>query len=158
MRMKDNEMETMDLWDNAGPFLYRHMPENGLAAFFTEERDMLQINEDGDGYWLSDSGRQGAHRHDTLADAKASGDEQIAAAESTLDARLLAEAGLPAESWTVSYQDGLRFEQKDGALWIVANDGTAGTRQSWDLLSGDKTVVAGARDIATVVAAMPSKT
>lgn len=145
----------MDMWDDAGPFLYRHMPESGIAAFFTEERDMLQINKESDGYWLSDSRSQGADRYDTLAEAKASGDEQIAAAENTLNARLLAEAGLPAESWTVSYQDGLRFEQKEGQLWIVANECIARTRQSWDLLSGDETLVTDARDIETVVAAMP---
>jgi hypothetical protein len=154
--MRDKEMDTMDLWDDAGPFLYRHMPESGLAAFFTEERDMLQINQESDGYWLSDSANQGADRYDTLAEAKASGDEQIATAQAGLDARLLAEAGLPAESWTVSYQDGLRFEQKDGPLWITANERIESTRQSWDLLSGDVTLLADAPDIAAVVAAMPS--
>jgi len=147
----------MDLWDDAGPFLYRHMPESGIAAFFTEERDMLQINEESDGYWLSNSGSQGADRYDTLAEAKASGDEQIAAAENTLDARLLAEAGLPAESWKVSYQDGLCFERQEGGLCIVANGHDTDTRQSWDLIAGDETLLSDAPDIAAVLAAMPSR-
>jgi len=147
----------MDLWDDAGAFLYRHMPESGLAAFFSEERDMLQISRESDGYWLSDSAAQGAGRYDSLEEAKAAGDEQIAEAERNLDARLLAEAGLPSEEWTVSYEDGLRFEQKDGPLWIAANADGMGTRQSWDLMSKDDVLVSEAGDIATIVAAMSLK-
>lgn len=149
-------MDDMDLWDDAGPFLYRNMPESGIDAFFTEERDMLQITRESDGYWLNDSGRQGADRYDTVAEAKTSGDERITAAENVLDARLLAEAGLPAESWKVSYQDGLRFERQEGGLCIVANGHNTDTRQSWDLIAGDETLLADAPDIAAVLAAMPS--
>jgi len=156
MRMKDKEMDTVDLWDDAGPFLYRHMPEGGLAAFFSEERDMLQINRESDGYWLSNSAAQGASRYDSVQEAKVAGDVQIAEAEAGLDARLLAEAGLSADDWTVSYEDGPRFEQNDGPLWIIANADGMRARQSWDLMSGDDLLLSDARDMATVVAAMPS--
>lgn len=148
-------MDGLDLWDDAGPFLYRHMPEAGLAAFFSEERDMLQINRETDGYWLSDSSAQGADRYDSLDAAKAAGDEQISQAEAGLDAKLLSEAGLSPDAWTVSYEDGLRFEQKAGPLWITANTEGMSARQSWDLMSGDDVIVSNARDIATIVAAMP---
>ena len=117
---------------------------------------MLQINRESDGYWLTNSAAQGASRYDSVQEAKVAGDVQIAEAEAGLDARLLAEAGLSADDWTVSYEDGPRFEQNDGPLWIIANADGMRARQSWDLMSGDDLLLSDARDMATVVAAMPS--
>lgn len=147
----------IDLWDDAGPFLYRHMPENCLASFFTEERDMIQITPEGDGYWLSESRTQGADRYDTVEEAKKVGDALISSAEDALDAILLAEAGLSPESWTISYEAGLRFTQTDGPLWVTANDDVAAGRQSWDLGSGDNVLICDANDIASALAALPSE-
>jgi hypothetical protein len=150
-------MNEVDLWDDAGPFLYRHMPEGSLSAFFTEERDMIQITRESDGWWLSETGTQGASRYDTLEAAKAAGDEAIAEAEAALDGRLLAEAGLDPESWTVRYDDGIQFESRVGGLWIAADADGMSSRQSWSLHDGDDAVLEGCPSIALAVEAAKAR-
>lgn len=151
-------MSEIDMWDDAGPFVYRNLPESCLSAFFTEERDLLQISKEKDGYWLQDARRPGSSRYDTLSEAKAAGDEEIAEAQCRQDARLLTEAALDKTQWTVSYEDGLRFENASNGLSIVAEIDGVSTSQSWYLFHGDEAIVSDARDVSAVVTAAKEHT
>ncbi|MFZ3481839.1 hypothetical protein [Sphingomonas sp. 3-13AW] len=146
-------MNTMDLWDDAGAFLYRHFPEMSLVDFFTEEREMLQISREHGKYWLSDTRAAGATPYDDVGAAKAAGDEAIADAETTLDACLFAEARLSPAVWSVNLEDGLSFVEKDGPLCIVAQTDGGPRKPLWALYDGEDAVVSEAGDIATVVSA-----
>lgn len=146
-------MDTVDLWDDTGAFEYRHLPESRIGDFFTEERDMLQITHERDGFWLTSSRESGATRYGALDEAKATGDEEIRQAEAARDGLLLREAGLDAATWKVTYEYGLCFEQKDGPLWIWGNADGMSTKLAWDLNEGDDSIVLKGSDLATVVAA-----
>lgn len=123
-------MSQPDLWEDAGAFHYRLLPENSLDAFFTEERDMLTITSDHGKWWIGETGVQGQSDYATLEEAKAAGDEQIANLEAAQDGILLQEAGLNSSAWKVVYRDGLRFERVDGTAAIIAQDQQL--RQRWD--------------------------
>ena len=140
----------IDQWEDAGPFLYRNLPEARLSDFFSEEREMLRIERDAGGWWLNDSRSPGAARHADLDQAKADGDATILKAEARMEADILAEAGLQATEWTVSYRDGLRFDRIGGSLGIVADDAQS---PSWSVYDGDDVVIEGAATISMAVAA-----
>lgn len=147
-------MSMPDLWDDAGPFVYRILPETCLDAFFSEEREMLMITQERDMFWLGETRVAGQTPYPTLADAKAAGDEQIEGMEARQDAALLAEAGLDPSEWRVTYKDGLTLERIDRTAAIVAD--TSAQRQRWDAYAtGDDPV---ATDLASVAAALAALT
>jgi len=148
-------MSGIDMWDDAGPFEYRFLPESSLDAFFTEERDMLTITPERGRFWLGETGVAGQAPYDTLAEAKAAGDEQIAGLEAEQDGKLLKEAGLDPADWRVTYRDGLRFERIDGTAGIIADD--QAPRQRWDAYGlGDDPVATGVKSVAEALAAIGS--
>lgn len=148
-------MSDVDMWDDTGAFEYRILPESGLDAFFTEERDMLMITHELGSHWLGETRVAGQTPYDTLAEAKAAGDEQIAELEAKQDAELLKEAGLDAAEWRISYRDGLRLERIDGTAGIVADENAG--RQRWDAYGQDDDPVAtGVATVAEALAAIGS--
>ena len=147
-------MTYIDLWDDTGAFHYRNMPEAGLDAFFTEEREIIQISFDLGKWWLAEDRVQGQASYDTLQEAKAAGDAIVEEAETALDAKLLEEAGLDPKTWRVRYDDGIRFEEIDGDRWIDGDtrDGMAG-RQRWDAMKGDDLLSRGHATVQEALAA-----
>lgn len=144
------EMSEPDLWDDAGPFVYRILPETCLDAFFSEEREMLMITQERGTFWLGETRVAGQSSYPTLAEAKAAGDEQIEKMEARQDAMLLAAAGMDPSEWRVTHKDGLTLERIDGKAAIVAD--TSAQRQRWDAYAaGDDPV---ATDLASVAAAL----
>lgn len=134
-------------------FEYRILPESTLGAFFTEERDMLTITAENGRWWLGETGVAGQMPYDTLAEAKAAGDQQIVELEERQNATLLREAGLPADEWGVTYRDGLRFARIGGGAEIVADE--QAHQQRWDVFAGtDDPVATGLASIADAVAAI----
>lgn len=130
-----------DLWDDAGSFLYRHLPETGIDDFFTEERDTIRISREGTRWWVNQDGVIGEDPHDTLTSAKRAADAVIEAMEASQDADLIAEARLDPQKWRVSYSEGLAFLEIDGERSIVSDAGTIPTgEQSWIAFRGDDVV------------------
>ncbi len=145
--------KTPDLWDNAGPFLYRIMPEGSLDAFFGEERDIIQITFSMGKWWLAETGEVGEDHYRTMKDAKAAGDKRIEEAEKAQDTVLLGKAGLDPAVWTVRYDGALTFVDQAGDRAIVADvDGRPG-EQRWDAFQGDDVVAEGVDEVATALAA-----
>ena len=146
--------EPVDLWDDAGPFLYRMLPETGLDAFFHEERETIRISAALGKWWLGQDGRMGQDSFDTIEAAKAAGDKEVAELEAALDGMLLKEAGLDASAWRVDYSDGIAFHEIAGDRWIVGDvrDGMA-DRQRWDARRGDDIVSEGHATVAAALAA-----
>lgn len=143
----------MDDWDDAGPFLYRILPETGLDAFFNEKRDNIRISESLGKWWVGEDRVMGQDAYDTLREAKAAGDVQVAELENGLTAMLLNEAGLNADEWRVDLQDGISFYANDGDQWIYGDtrEGMAG-HQRWEAMRGDDLVSKGHRTIAEAIA------
>lgn len=144
----------VDEWDDAGPFLYRILPETGLDAFFHEERDMIRISPDLGKWWLGEDGVMGQDAYDTLEKAKAAGDGQVAELEAGLEAMLIKEAGLDPDKWRIDLKDGISFHEIDGDRWIWGDtrDGMAG-RQRWEAMRGDDMVSKGHATVADALAA-----
>lgn len=148
---------TTDLWDNAGPFLYRIMPEDNLDAFFGEERDIIQITFSMGKWWLAETGEVGEDHYRTMKEAKAAGDRRVEEAEKGQDALLLAKAGLDPAVWTVRYEGALTFVDQAGDRAIVADPDRRQGEQSWDAFQGDDLVAEGADNVATALAAFSPK-
>jgi hypothetical protein len=145
---------TVDEWDDAGPFLYRILPETGLDAFFHEERDHSRISHSLGKWWLGEDRVMGQDAFDTLDEAKAAGDAQVAELEAGLDAMLLKEAGLDPAAWKVDYSDGISFIEIEGDRWIYGDtrDGMA-IRQRWEAFLGDDLLSKGHATVAEALAA-----
>ena len=144
----------VDEWDDAGPFLYRILPETGLNAFFHEERDNIRISRSLGKWWLGEDGVMGQTPYDTLEEAKAAGDEQVNELEEGLNAMLLEEAGLDAEAWRVDLSHGISFYENGGDRWIYGDtrDGMA-DRQRWEAMRGCEMVSKGHETVAAALAA-----
>jgi hypothetical protein len=153
MAQHDIQAPVVDEWDDAGPFLYRILPETGLDAFFHEERDNIRISRSLGKWWLAEDGVMGQTPYDTLAQAKAAGDEQMAELEEGLNAMLLEEAGLDAEAWRVDVSHGISFYENGGDCWIYGDtrDGMA-DRQRWEAMRGDEMVSRGHDTVAKALA------
>lgn len=130
----------VDLWEDAGPFLYRNLPEEGIDAFFTEERDMITIERSMDKWWIGETGTMGQQPYGSLDEAKSAADARIADAERTLDGRMLAEAGLDPTRWRVRYDDGIAFDEIDGERWMQADTDAHDGTHSWMAYRGDEIV------------------
>ena len=143
-------MDNLDQWDDTGAFHYRQIPEPNLAAFFNEERSILTITKEKDGWWLNNPEAMGEDLYPTLDEAKAAGDEIIKAGEDGLELRLLTEAGLSTENWKVDLSDGLTFKHLSKPIEIVANTENSGGTQSWSLFRGDDELVRNVRSLAEI--------
>lgn len=151
-----DKLEQPDLWENAGPFLFRLMPEDSLDAFFGEERDLIQITFSMGKWWLAETGEVGEDHYRTVKEAKDAGNRRIAEAEANQDALLLAKAGLDPTVWTVRYEGALTFVDKVGDRAIVADVHDGAGEQRWDAFLGDDQVAEGVECIGDALRAFPT--
>jgi hypothetical protein len=124
-----------DLWDSASTendgFWFRQMPETTVDELFSEEHDLVRIVREHDGFWLGEEGRMGEGRYTTLAAAKSAGDRICREAYDAQPAMMVENAGLRAEDWTFSFEQGtIRFTRSDGACVETSADGMD-ERQAW---------------------------
>lgn len=116
-----------DLWDSASTerdgFWFRHMPETDVDGLFSEEKDLLKIVREKDGFWLGEDGVPGQSRYTTLAAAKSAGDRIWDRAEAEQAGLVLKDAGLDPEQWTFHQGAGIRFVRSDGASVEADADG-----------------------------------
>jgi hypothetical protein len=116
-----------DLWDSASTendgFWFRHLPETTVDELFQEEREMLKIVRENDGFWLSEQGRIGESRYTTLAAAKSAGNRICDEAYESQEAEILNDAGLDPAQWTFKSGSGMRFIRTDGASVEADADG-----------------------------------
>lgn len=145
----------IDLWDDAGPFLYRHLPETCLSDFFTEERDMIQITRDLGKWWIGQTGVMGQSPYDDLDDAKRAADAEISEMETGQAARLLAEAGLDPSEWSIDLSDGITFEHQTDPISIIGDTGDIPPgRQSWSVIRADSEIACGCETVAAALIAI----
>ena len=116
-----------DHWDSASTerdgFWFRHMPETDVDALFSDEKDLLKIVRERDGFWLGEDGTPGQSRYTTLAAAKSAGDRIWDRADAEQADLVLKDAGLDPSQWTFHQGAGIRFVRSDGASVEADADG-----------------------------------
>jgi hypothetical protein len=116
-----------DLWDSASTdqdgFWFRHMPETDVDGLFSEEKDLLKIVREKDGFWLGEDGLPGQSRYTTLAAAKSAGDRIWDRADAEQAGLVLKDAGLDPTKWTFHRGASIRFVRSDGASVEADADG-----------------------------------
>lgn len=123
-----------DLWDSATDdrdgFWFRHMPETDVDGLFSEEKDLMTITREKDGFWLGEESVVGQSRYATLTAAKSAGDRIWNAADAAQAGSILKDAGLDPTEWTFHQGAGIRFVRSDGASVEADADGL-GDEQRW---------------------------
>lgn len=126
-----------DDWDNHGHASYMFMPERKIADFFGDEKDMLEINREGNKWWLGSQYQIGSEPFDAEEQAKAAAGWEARLILVTQEERLLEESGLGA-SWRVDMFDGISFHD-DSADIAITGENNAG-KPEWIGWEGDNIV------------------
>lgn len=126
-----------DDWDNHGYASYMFAPESKIDDFFGDEKDMLEVNREGDKWWLGSQYQIGSEPYDSEDEAKSAAAWDARLALVTQEERLLEESGL-GEGWHVDMFDGISFRE-DSTNRAICGENSAG-KPIWTGWEGDNVV------------------
>ncbi len=128
-----------DEWENAGPFLFRTLPETKISDIFCEEKQMIKITREYGQFWLQDDRETRPVPCRSMKEAKAQGDRIISEMQNKQDELMLKDAGLNSD-WSVIYNDQISFEHKEKQALIYPTGYNGAGVLHWELSENGNTV------------------
>jgi hypothetical protein len=105
-------MEKFSMWEDAGGFYYRFLPEQCLEDFFREDREILTVELSQHHWWLNDPRKAGSEKFLTKEQAFERGNEICEDLERTVLEKIAADKGIVLKEWDLRVEEGLVFTNK----------------------------------------------